>query len=214
LIVPAGSITATLTDFATTLVTNLGLIGIFTLMLLDCACIPIPSEVTMMFAGFSVSQGHYSLAAVVIAGTLGNVVGSQLTYAVGFYGSGKLRQRDARRLFGHERWVNRAEHWFDQYGSISVFFSRMLPLVRSFISLPAGFGRMPFIRFSVLTLLGCIPWALAWAAIGDAVGQNWVQWKDQLRYVDYAALALVASAAIWLIARALRARARHPERVH
>lgn len=201
LILPAGSITGGLTNFATSLVTDLGLVGIFTLMLLDSACIPIPSEVTMMFAGFGVAQGHYNLAAIVIAGTLGNLIGSQLAYAVGYYGSGWLDNRVARRLFLHERSLGRARQWFERYGSASVFFARMLPLVRTFISLPAGFGRMPFWRFSLFTLLGCIPWVLAWALIGDAVGQNWTHWKDHLVYADYAVLALAAAGITWLVVR-------------
>lgn len=201
LILPVASITGALTNFATSVVGDLGLIGIFTLMLLDSACIPIPSEVTMLFAGFGVSQGHYSLAAIVVAGTLGNLVGSQLAYAVGYYGSGWLGHPIARRLFLHDRSLGRARQWFDRYGSASVFFSRMLPLVRTFISLPAGFGRMPFWRFSLFTLLGCIPWVLAWALIGDAVGQNWTHLKDQLVYADYAVLALAAAGVAWLVVR-------------
>jgi membrane protein DedA with SNARE-associated domain len=201
LIPPVGSITGGLTTFATSLVTDAGLVGIFTLMLLDSACIPIPSEVTMMFAGFGVAQGHYNLAAIVIAGTLGNLIGSQLAYAVGYYGGGWLDSRVARRLFLHERSLGRAQQWFERYGAASVFFGRMLPLVRTFISLPAGFGRMPFWRFSLFTLLGCIPWVLAWALIGDAVGQNWTQWKDHLVYADYAVLALAAAGVAWLVVR-------------
>jgi membrane protein DedA with SNARE-associated domain len=206
LLLPVGSITAGLTNFATNVVGDLGLLGIFVLMLLDSACIPIPSEVTMLFAGFGVWQGHYSLPAIVAAGALGNLVGSQLAYAVGFYGGGRMRGREPRWLAGHRRSLERAQRWFDRYGPISVFAARMLPLVRTFISLPAGLGRMPFGRFSLLTLLGCIPWVLAWAVVGDAVGQNWTQLKDQLQYVDYAVLALAVAGAGWLLTRQLRRR--------
>ncbi|HET8979975.1 MAG TPA: DedA family protein [Solirubrobacteraceae bacterium] len=204
LIEPAASITGSLTQFATSLVTDLGLAGIFALMLLDSACIPVPSEVTMLFAGFSVSEGHYSLVAVVIAGVLGNLAGSLLAYGVGLYGAGWLGRRGVRRLLVHERALDRAQRWFDRYGSASVFFSRMLPLVRTFISLPAGFGRMPFLRFTLFTVLGCIPWVLAWAVVGEIVGHNWTQWKDHLRYADYAVAALAVAVVAWLIARRLR----------
>ena len=202
--VPAASITGSLTQFATNLVAQAGLVGIFVLMLLDCACIPVPSEVTMLFAGFNVSTGHYSLVAVVLAGVLGNLAGSILAYWVGRYGSDLLRGRGARRVFLHERSLDRAHDWFERYGAASVFFSRMLPLVRTFISLPAGFARMDFGRFCLFTTLGCIPWVLAWAIIGDAVGHNWTHWRDQLKYVDYAVVAAAVAAASWLVVRRLR----------
>ena len=109
--VPIGSVTGSLTNVATSLVSQAGLVGIFVLMLLDCACIPIPSEVTMLFAGFSVSQGHYNLVAVIVAGTLGNLVGSVLAYGVGLYGSGLLRSRRVRSLLVHDRTLDRAQGW-------------------------------------------------------------------------------------------------------
>lgn len=204
--VAAGSITGSLTRLATSLVTQLGLGGIFALMLLDCACIPVPSEVTMMFAGFSVSEGHYGLAAVIVAGVLGNVVGSLLAYGVGLYGNDLLRHRASRRLLVHERSLQRAQGWFARYGAVSVFFSRMLPLVRTFISLPAGLARMGIGRFTLFTALGCIPWVVAWALIGDTVGRNWTHWRDQLHYVDDAVLALLVIAVAWLLARWIRGR--------
>ena len=200
----SASITAALTDFAVRVVGDLGLTGVFVLMLLDGCCVPIPSEATLMFAGFGVSQGRYGLLAVVVVGTLGNVVGSQLAYALGRWGrSGPLAP-------GGHGWhaaaLARSQHWFDRYGRPSVFFGRLLPLVRTFISLPAGVARMPFGTFTVLTVLGCLPWVLALVLLGDAVGQNWKQWKDHLSYVDYAVVAIAISAFIaWLILRARRA---------
>jgi membrane protein DedA with SNARE-associated domain len=199
----AASITAGLTDFAVSVVGGLGLAGVFVLMLLDGCCVPIPSEATLLFAGFGVSQGRYGLLAVVVAGTLGNVVGSQLAYALGRWGrSGPLAP-------GGHGWhaaaLARSQDWFDRYGRASVFFGRLLPLVRTFISLPAGIARMPFGTFTLLTMLGCLPWVLALTLLGDAVGQNWTQWKDHLSYVDYAIVAVAVSAAIaWLIVRGRR----------
>jgi membrane protein DedA with SNARE-associated domain len=203
----AASITASLATFTTNTVSSLGLTGIFVLMLLDCACIPIPSEVTMLFAGFGVSRGDYSLVAVVVAGTLGNLVGSWIAYAVGYYGSERLPSRGSR-LFGHRGALERAQRWFDRYGSISVFLSRMLPLVRTFISLPAGLARMPLGRFTVFTLLGCLPWCLALAIVGDLVGHNWTQWRDSFHYVDYAVIALAVVAGAALVVRWGRRRSR------
>ena len=202
------SITASLADFATSVVGGLGLAGIFVLMLLDCACIPIPSEVTMLFGGFAVSRGDYSLIAVIIAGVLGNLVGSWLAYGVGRYGSDRLLNRRGGRLLLHGNALERSQRWFERYGAASVFFSRMLPLVRTFISLPAGFARMEFWRFTVFTLLGCIPWVAGLAILGDAVGRNWTQWKDHLHYVDYAVVGLAAVAIAVLVARQAQRRLR------
>jgi membrane protein DedA with SNARE-associated domain len=198
------SITAALTDFAVRVVGDLGLAGVFVLMLLDGCCIPIPSEATLLFAGFGVSQGRYGLLAVVVAGTLGNVVGSQLAYGLGRWGRSGLLERGGRGWHGAA--LARSQDWFDRYGRSSVFFGRLLPLVRTFISLPAGIARMPFGSFTTLTVLGCLPWVLALSLLGDAVGHNWMQWKDHLSYVDYAVVGLAIAALVaWLISRARRA---------
>ena len=203
LFVHMASITAALTDFAVRVVGDLGLTGVFVLMLLDGCCVPIPSEATLLFAGFGVSQGRYGLLAVVVAGTLGNVVGSQLAYGLGRWGRSGVLARRSRGWHGAA--LNRSQEWFDRYGRSSVFFGRLLPLVRTFISLPAGIARMPFGTFTALTVLGCLPWVLGLSLLGDAVGHNWKQWKDHLSYVDYAVVALAVSALIaWLIFRARR----------
>jgi membrane protein DedA with SNARE-associated domain len=123
-----------------------------------------------------------------------------------------IGRRRGSALLLHGGSLDRAQRWFDRYGSASVFFTRMLPLAGTFISLPAGFARMPFGRFTVFTLLGCIPWVLAWALVGDAVGSNWAHVKDQLVYADYAVLALAAAAAAWLTVRWILGRRRVPVR--
>ncbi|MBW8060031.1 MAG: DedA family protein, partial [Solirubrobacterales bacterium] len=99
------------------------------------------------------------------------------------------------------RW---ADDWFERYGDATVFFTRMLPIIRTFISLPAGVARMPFWRFTVLTLLGCIPWVLMLALIGREVGDNWEQWRDNLRYLDYVVLAAILGGAVYLLIRRRR----------
>jgi len=191
---PLASITDSFVHFATNVVGDLGLAGIFLLMLAESACIPLPSEATMLFAGFSVSEGRFSLLAITAAGVAGNLIGSWLAYGVGYFGRLELVDRHARKLHINPSHVAWADRWFARYGEATVFFTRMLPIIRTFISLPAGVARMPFVRFTVFTLLGCIPWVLLLGFIGDQVGQNWTQWKDSLRYVDYAvALALVAA---------------------
>ncbi len=200
------SITNSFVHLATNLVDSLGLVGIFVLMLAESACIPIPSEATMLFAGFGVSEGRFSLVAITIAGVLGNLVGSWLAYAVGYYGRMELVERHAHRLHLKPSHVAWADRWFSRYGEATVFFTRILPIIRTFISLPAGVARMPFARFTVFTLLGCIPWVLLLGFVGDQVGRNWTQWKDALGYVDYAVLAAVVAGIGYLVARRMRAR--------
>ncbi len=187
----SASITNSLVTLATNVVGDLGLIGIFLLMLAESACIPIPSEATMLFAGFGVSQGKHSLVAITVAGVLGNLVGSWLAYAVGYFGRIELVERHAGKLHVKAAHLAWADRWFDRYGTATVFFTRMLPIIRTFISLPAGVARMPFVRMTVFTLLGCIPWVFLLGFIGDQVGHNWTQWKDALAYVDYVVVALV-----------------------
>jgi membrane protein DedA with SNARE-associated domain len=202
------SITDSFVTFATNVVGDLGLAGIFLLMLAESACIPIPSEATMLFAGFSVTQGHYSLFAITVAGVLGNLVGSWIAYAVGYYGRVELVERHAHKLHIKAEHVAWADRWFSRYGEATVFFTRLLPIIRTFISLPAGIARMPFVRFSAFTLLGCIPWVLLLGFIGDQVGHNWTQWKNSLRYVDYAMVAIALGAiAYWAVRWRTRRRA-------
>jgi membrane protein DedA with SNARE-associated domain len=201
------AITDRLVDFAVNVVGDLGLGGVFVLMLLESACIPIPSEATMLFAGFNVDKGEYSLLAAVSVGVLANLVGSWIAYAVGYYGRVDVLEKHGRKLHIKPEHLAWADRWFERWGAPAVFFSRMLPVIRTFISLPAGVARMPFWRFSALTLLGCIPWVFMLTFIGKQAGANWEDWKNSLHYVDYAVAALIVIGAIWLFMRARRRRA-------
>ena len=195
------SLTDPIVQFAVDVVEALGLPGVFLLMLAESACIPIPSETTMLFAGFNVSEGEYSLAVVTAVGVAANVVGSWIAYGVGYFGRIDILEKHGRKLHikpSHLAW---AERWFERYGDATVFFSRMLPIIRTFISLPAGVARMPFWRFTVLTTAGCVPWVLLLAFIGKQVGDRWEQWRDSLHYVDYAVLAMIVLGAIYLFVR-------------
>jgi membrane protein DedA with SNARE-associated domain len=210
-LLPLASITDPLVRFATNVVGDLGLAGVFVLMLLESACIPIPSEATMLFAGFNVSEGHYSLLALTAVGSVANLVGSWIAYAVGYYGRIDILEKHGAKLHikpAHLAWADR---WFQRHGDATVFFTRMLPIIRTFISLPAGVARMPFRRFSVLTLAGCVPWVFLLALIGREVGAKWTDWKDSLHYVDYAVVALVVVGVVVLIVRNRRERKRPPE---
>jgi membrane protein DedA with SNARE-associated domain len=182
----------------------LGLAGVFVLMLLESACIPVPSEATMLFAGFNVANGEYSLFAAVAVGSLANLAGSWIAYGLGWYGRVDVLEKHGRKLHVRERDLRSADRWFERHGDATVFFTRMLPIVRTFISLPAGVARMPFWRFSALTLAGCVPWVLMLTYIGKQAGDNWEKWKDSLHYVDYAMGAIIVLGIAYVIVRRRR----------
>ena len=205
LVLLTGAVTDKLVDFATNLIGDAGYAGVFVLMTLESALIPIPSEATMLFAGFKVSDGTLTLFGIVAAGVLGNLVGSWIAYAIGYYGRLELLER--HHVFHvNQRYLSWADDWFNRHGDATVFFSRMLPIIRTFISLPAGVARMPFWRFTVLTAAGCIPWVLALGFIGKQVGSNWHKWKDDLAYLDYAVVAAVVALIVYALLKRRRGR--------
>ncbi len=207
------SITDSLVTLATDFVRSAGLPAIFVLMTLESACIPIPSEATMLFAGFAVADAavsgghHLTLVGIVAAGVLGNLLGSWIAYGVGYFGRIELLEKHGRVLHIKPTQLRQADAWFERYGDASIFFSRLLPVIRTFISLPAGVARMRFGRFTVLTLLGCIPWVLALALIGQSVRGHWTDWKANLAYADYVVLAVVLCAAAYAVVKLRRRRA-------
>jgi membrane protein DedA with SNARE-associated domain len=185
-------------DVATDFIDSVGLAGVFVLMLLESACIPVPSEAIMLFAGFNVSEGDLTLFGIVAAGVLGNVVGSWVAWAAGYYGRIELLEKN-RLIHMSPKYLAWADSWFERHGDATVFFTRMLPIIRTFISLPAGVARMPFWRFTVLTLLGCIPWVLLLGFIGQEVGDRWEEWRDYLHYFDYPVAAAILGGIIYFL---------------
>jgi membrane protein DedA with SNARE-associated domain len=188
---------------ATDVIDATGLAGVFALMMLESACVPIPSEAIMLFAGFNVSEGNLTLVGIVAAGVLGNLAGSLIAYAAGYYGRIELLDRN-RLIHVNRRHIEWADRWFERHGSATVFFTRMLPIIRTFISLPAGVARMPLGRFVVFTVAGSIPWVLMLAIIGREVGDRWDQWKDYLHYADYAVVAVIVIGIAYLLIRRRR----------
>ncbi|MEA2443039.1 MAG: hypothetical protein QOJ12_331 [Thermoleophilales bacterium] len=191
-------------NVAVDVVKAMGLWGVFVLMVLESMCIPVPSEATMLFAGFNVSAGHYSLFEAVAVGSVANLIGSWIAYAVGYYGRVDILEKHGRKVGIRMSHLETADRWFQKYGDATVFFSRMLPIVRTFISLPAGVARMPFWRFSALTLAGCVPWVLMLTYVGKVSGDNWTKWKNNLHYVDYAVVALIVAGIVYLIVKRRR----------
>jgi membrane protein DedA with SNARE-associated domain len=207
------SISESLVTTASDFVREAGLPAIFVLMLAESACIPIPSEATMLFAGFAVAdptgsaaQHHLTLFGIVAAGVLGNLVGSWIAYGVGRGGRLELIERHGHWLHLKPSHIAWADRWFERYGAPTVFFTRMLPIIRTFISLPAGVAKMPFGRFTALTLAGCIPWVLALAILGQEVGAEWKNVRKGFDYVDYAIVALVVVGVVYLVLRRRAAR--------
>jgi membrane protein DedA with SNARE-associated domain len=204
LIVPIASLTDPIVDFAVDVVDAMGLAGVFVLMVLESACIPIPSEATMLFAGFRVAEGEYTLLAAVLVGSVANLVGSWHAYALGYFGRIDILEKHGRKLHIKKSHLEWADRWFERHGDATVFFSRMLPIIRTFISLPAGVARMPFWRFSLFTFAGCVPWVFMLTFIGKQAGEHWEDWKDSLHYVDYAVAAMIVIGIAYLLIRRRR----------
>jgi membrane protein DedA with SNARE-associated domain len=190
-------------EVATDIIDALGYAGVFVLMLLESACIPVPSEAIMLFAGFNVHEGNMTLFGIVAAGVAGNVIGSWVAYAAGYYGRLELLEKN-RLIHVNRKHLAWADRWFQRHGDATVFFSRMLPIIRTFISLPAGVARMPFWRFTLLTTAGCIPWVLMLGWIGREVGERWEEWRDYLHYADYVVAAAIIAGVVYLIVRRRR----------
>lgn len=174
-----------------------GYAGIFFLMVLESACLPVPSEIIMVFGGFLVFQGKLALWPVVLAGTVGNLVGSWIAYYIGKRGGRPLLLRYGKYLLISEAKLEAADRFFQRSGSAAVFFGRLLPVVRTFISLPAGVAEMSITKFSAYTFFGSLPWSLLLAYIGISLGANWRDIIEIFHRIDYlvvlAALVTVVS---------------------
>jgi membrane protein DedA with SNARE-associated domain len=182
--------------------------GIFFLMIAEAVVFLVPSEVVMPAAGLLVSEGELSLFPAAVVGTLGSVVGAWIFYFVGAAGGRPLLLRYGRWIFIKPADIARAEQWFEQHGNAAVFFSRMVPVVRTLVSLPAGVARMPLLRFTAYTFLGALPWTLALAAVGLALGRNWERILPYFDVATYVVAALVVVVVVWWIYIRARRRAR------
>jgi membrane protein DedA with SNARE-associated domain len=209
------SISETLVNETSHFVREAGLPGIFALMAISSACIPVPSEVVMLFAGFAVadpgqsaSHHHLTMVGVVLAGLLGSMVGSWVAYAVGRGGRLELLERHGSKLHMGPAQIERADQWFQRHGEAAVLFGRLVPFVRAFVSLPAGVARMPLGRFTLFSLIGTIPWVLGLALAGHALGGNWTSVRKGFEYADYVIVALVVVGIVYALVRRRRARRR------
>ena len=209
------SISDTVVNEIAHLVREGGLPGIFALMALSSACIPIPSEVVLLFAGFAVadpgqsaSQHHLTLVGVILVGLAGTMVGSWAAYAVGRGGRLELLERHGAKVHMGPAQIQRADSWFKRYGEPIVLFGRVIPLIRAFVSLPAGAAKMPIGRFTVYSLVGAVPWVVALTLAGYAAGGNWTSVRSGFEYFTYAIVVLIVLGVLYALVQRRRGRRR------
>jgi membrane protein DedA with SNARE-associated domain len=209
----SASITEGLVNAMAHLVRDGGLPAIFVLMAVSAACIPIPSEVVMLFAGFAIADPtqsgagahhHLQILPVLAVGIAGSLVGSWVAYGVGRAGRLELLERHGHLIHMGPAQIQRADAWFRRYGPIAVLIGRVVPVVRAFVSLPAGISRMSIVSFSALTLLGSAVWVAALTYAGEALGSEWQSVRHGFEYVDYAIVAAVIVAAAYVVVRRRR----------
>lgn len=197
-------------DWAADFIDAIGLIGVAALVALENVFPPIPSELVLLLTGFNVSESRFGFVGGVVFATIGSVVGAYF-----LYGIGRLLHEERLEAFlaGIGRFVglkksdvHKGFQWFERHGSLVVFFGRLIPVVRSVVSIPAGAEKMPLVRFTILTALGSLVWNTVWIAIGWGLGDQWEKagrWGD---YIQYGAVALIAVGLVVLVVRARRHR--------
>ncbi len=222
---PVASILSEITDLLTTVVGDYGLYAVFLLMLVD-AVLPAASEAVMVYGGavaagafagqevrlfgWELESGLPAYLGIALAGTIGYSIGSAGGWWIGARGGRPFLEQHGRWLHLNEAKLARAERWFERWEDHAVFFGRVTPVVRSFVSIPAGVFRAPFARYNVLTLVGSAIWCFAFAGAGWALGSRWEDFHHAFRYVDYAILAALVAGAAFLAWKLLRPRAGSP----
>jgi len=215
------SVLSEITDTVTSAIGDYGLYAVFVLMFVD-AVFPAASEVVMVYGGAvasgafagqdvvlfgnTIEEGLPAYLAIVLAGTIGYTLGSIAGWAIGLYGGRPYLERHGRWLHLDEQKLDRAERWFERWEDWAVFLGRLTPVVRSFVSIPAGVMETPFVRYTLLTLAGSAIWCVAFAGAGYLAGDNWEDLHDAFRYLDYVVVLAVVGAAVWLVVRRLRRR--------
>ena len=192
-------IIATLAGFIIAVISNTGYLGVLFLMAIESACIPLPSEIIMPFAGYLVYRGQFNLFWAATAGAIGCNVGSIVAYEIGRYGGRPLVERYGHWILMSRRELDWADRFFARWGYLAVFIGRLLPVIRTFIALPAGIARMPRARFHIYTFLGSWPWCFALAWFGMKLGENWRSLGKYFHKFDAVIIVLLVVGAIWFI---------------
>jgi membrane protein DedA with SNARE-associated domain len=193
-----------LAQFVVHIIGVLGYPGIFLLMLFESCGIPMPSEVIMPFSGFLVADGRMIFWLVVAMGTLGNLAGSLLAYWIGFKGGRPLIEKYGKYILISKRDLDLADKWFTKYGDLTVFFGRFLPIIRTYISFPAGISKMNVKRFAIYSTLGALPWTALFTWLGIKMGSNWEIIREKLHSFDLIMLIAVILLIVLYIWRHIR----------
>jgi len=191
-----------LSGFIVSFISATGYVGVMVLMAIESACIPLPSEVIMPFSGYLVYTGRFSLWAVATAGAIGCNLGSVIAYEIGYFGGRPLVERYGSYILLSRRELEWADRFFQRRGSAAVFIARLLPVVRTFIALPAGVARMPRVRFHIYTFLGSWPWCLMLAYVGMKLGEKWEtdpRLKTWFHRFDALIVAVILVGVIWFV---------------
>ena len=194
--------------FIISVISHGGYLGIILLMGIESACIPLPSEVIMPFSGYLAYTGRFDLWWVGVAGAFGCNVGSVVAYYVGAYGGRPLLVKYGRYILLSQKDLDWADRWFNRYGEATVFFARLLPVIRTFIALPAGIARMNFWRFNLYTFAGSLPWCLALAYAGMKMGEHWADLRVYFEKLDFVIGAVLLLAIYYYVRSHLRNRLR------
>lgn len=190
-------ITEAISSFVINFIASNGYLAVFVLIALGSALIPIPSEVVLPFAGFGVLSGRLDFWTIVVVGIIGQLLGSIVTYFLGLYLGREFLEKYGKYVLIKKHDIDLAHKWFEKYGEAAVFFGRILPVVRAYISLPAGVAKMDFKKFITFSTLGIVPWTIALTVAGVKLGENWVKIKPYFRIFDI----LVIVAVILLLAK-------------
>jgi len=220
---PAASILSELSELITSTIGDHGLYAVFLLMLID-AVLPAASELVMVYGGavaagafanqkvvlfgHTFEEGWSAYLAMALAGTIGYTIGSVGGWAIGLYGGRPYLERHGRWLHLDEQRLDRAERWFDRWEGWAVFLGRLTPVVRSFVSVPAGVLEAPLVRYTALTLAGSAIWCFAFAGAGYAAGESWEDFHHAFRYFEYLVAAVLVAGAAWIVFRYVRRRRR------
>ena len=195
-------------DFATQLVESIGIFGAGLFIAIESVVIPLPSEIVLLLSGFNVSIGEFSFFSVWVATTIGSLVGAYFLYSIGYAvskeGIEKLVLRFGKFVGIKQRDVDVAFRWFDKYGTFVIFFGRLIPLIRSLVSIPAGLAKMSLARFSLLTAAGSGIWNALWIYIGIQLEDRWREAESWAKYFDYAVYALIVLMVIIFVTRMIR----------
>jgi membrane protein DedA with SNARE-associated domain len=195
-------------------ISAIGYLGIALLMAIESACIPLPSEIIMPFSGYLVSTGRFNLFLVATAGAIGCNLGSSIAYAVGYFGGRPLVEKCGRYILVSRRDLELVDRFFARFGGITVFICRLLPVVRTFIALPAGIARMPQVKFQLYTFIGSWPWCFALAYVGEQLGARWdtdPELRNLFHRFDATIVAVFAVLVVWYVARHWKHRLRSGE---